>query len=285
MSSFSERMGLKEVRSIIQQDSIDLHLSTHLWNALYSWYFGNIPAESDRLDLNAYSLLTEIWTSYFHREIDKFPRYTMELLSYINSYWQTCDWNEVYDFVEFVPQHYTGKNSEFTNKHYYAEVNKGLEKYLSAYRFVRGILTKISAEEEIEAIESAIIQTTNLPAVRSHLNRALELFSDRENPDFRNSIKESISAIESLAKIISGNQKDTLAAALDKIKRQLKIHKGLEQGFKNIYGYTSDDGGIRHALTEESTCDTEDAKFMLVSCSAFVNYLLVKADKAGIALL
>jgi hypothetical protein len=25
--------------------------------------------------------------------------------------------------------------------------------------------------------------------------------------------------------------------------------------------------------------DAEDAKFMLVSCSAFINYLIVKADK------
>jgi hypothetical protein len=28
----------------------------------------------------------------------------------------------------------------------------------------------------------------------------------------------------------------------------------------------------------------EDARFMIVTCSAFVNYLIVKADRAGIAL-
>jgi len=102
------------------------------------------------------------------------------------------------------------------------------------------------------------------------------------NPDYRNSIKESISAVESLAKILSNNASDTLGSALSKIKKKLKIHKALEQGFKNIYGYTSDDGGIRHALTEESTSDAEDAMFMLVSCSAFINYLITKAHKADI---
>ena len=108
--------------------------------------------------------------------------------------------------------------------------------------------------------------------------------SDRLTPDYRNSIKESISALESIAKVISKNPKDSLGAALDKIKGKLKIHPALERGFKQIYGYTSDTDGIRHALTEETTCDFADAKFMLVSCSAFINYLVIKANKAGISL-
>jgi hypothetical protein len=48
-----------------------------------------------------------------------------------------------------------------------------------------------------------------------------------------------------------------------------------------MYGYTSDAEGIRHALMDEPTLESEDAKFMLVSCSAFVNYLRSKAARAG----
>ena len=44
----------------------------------------------------------------------------------------------------------------------------------------------------------------------------------------------------------------------------------------------NDSSGIRHALMDESTCDFDDAKFMLVSSSAFINYLISKAQKAGI---
>jgi type I restriction enzyme S subunit len=36
-------------------------------------------------------------------------------------------------------------------------------------------------------------QTSRRPPVRSHLNRAIELLSDRTSPDYRNAIKESIS--------------------------------------------------------------------------------------------
>ena len=52
--------------------------------------------------------------------------------------------------------------------------------------------------------------------------------------------------------------------------------------FVAIYGYTSDADGIRHAMIDDSKCDFEDAKYMLVSCSAFVNYLIMKATKAGV---
>jgi len=51
----------------------------------------------------------------------------------------------------------------------------------------------------------------------------------------------------------------------------------LKKGFSAIYGFTSDAQGIRHALSEESNIDAADAKFFLVSCSAFVNYLIAKS--------
>jgi hypothetical protein len=64
----------------------------------------------------------------------------------------------------------------------------------------------------------------------------------------------------------------------------IPMHPSLKSAFQNLYGYTSDANGIRHALLEEANLDFEDAKFMLVSCSAFVNYLVAKASKAGIGL-
>ena len=62
------------------------------------------------------------------------------------------------------------------------------------------------------------------------------------------------------------------------------LHPALEKSFKQLYGYTSDSDGIRHALMDIYNCDFEDAKYMIVSSSAFVNYLIVKADKACLKL-
>ena len=88
--------------------------------------------------------------------------------------------------------------------------------------------------------------------------------SNRKQPDYRNSIKESISAVESISKVISGDPKAELGKALKIIKTKIGLHTALEQGFLKIYGYTSDADGIRHALMEQSSCDFEDAKYMLV---------------------
>jgi len=109
--------------------------------------------------------------------------------------------------------------------------------------------------------------------------------ADRESPDYRTSLKESISAVECIAKVIVGNPNTTLGAALNVIKSNgtVDFHQDLNEGLKKIYHYTSDSDGIRirHALKDTSTVDFEDAKFMLVMCSSFCNYLTVKANKAG----
>jgi hypothetical protein len=55
------------------------------------------------------------------------------------------------------------------------------------------------------------------------------------------------------------------------------MHPALNRSLSALYGYTSDANGIRHALLDESSLDFVDAKFMLVACAAFVNYLIGKA--------
>ena len=164
-------------------------------------------------------------------------------------------------------------------------MNTVLEREFSGYRIINNTVAPISNESEAKEIESAInagINFTSLNSCNTHLTSALQKISYRTTPDYRNSIKESISAVESVAKIISGTTKGSLGSAIDKIKVKLKIHPSLERALKSIYGYTSDSDGIRHALTEESNVDFEDAKFMLVTCSAFINYLIAKANKSHI---
>ena len=138
-------------------------------------------------------------------------------------------------------------------------------------------------ETEINSIESAIDKGTK--SVRFHLQRALELLSDKKLPDYRNSIKESISAVESACQTLSGNSKATLGDGLKLLKSKTPLHPAFETALIKLYGYTSDDGGIRHALAESTKPPSfADAKFMLVACSAFTNYLWTKAAEDGIQL-
>jgi hypothetical protein len=164
--------------------------------------------------------------------------------------------------------------------------NQTLETGRSGYRFVNGRLVPISSPVETEAVEEAIssCRHSGLSAASIHIDAALECFSRRPEPDYRNSIKESISAVESVAKLISGHDKGGLKDALQALrKRGVPVHPALEGGFLQVYGWTSDADGIRHALTtEDSRAGFDEAKFMLVACSAFVNYLISKAADAGL---
>ena len=131
-------------------------------------------------------------------------------------------------------------------------------------------------EEEIEAIETAMNNASD--AISTHLKRSLELLSDRNTSDYRNSIKEAISAVESLAAFYTNSDKGALGQLLDKLKKQNNLHPSLIEAFKKLYGYSSDEDGIRHGIIDKSNVDFYDAKFMLVVCSAFVNYVNGKSQ-------
>jgi hypothetical protein len=72
-----------------------------------------------------------------------------------------------------------------------------------------------------------------------------------------------------------------LGKAIDEIKnkRLVKVPPAFLDIFDRLYGWTSSSSGIRHALPPDEEIDIgfDEAKFMLVICSAFVNYLTVKA--------
>ena len=69
---------------------------------------------------------------------------------------------------------------------------------------------------------------------------------------------------------------------MKKLAGKSEIHGSLMAGFLKLYGYTSDEDGIRHAILDEPNVGLVEAKYMLVSCSAFVNYLIEKAAAAGL---
>lgn len=283
---FSQRHGHKPIKSIIQLESMDEDLRNSLWNAVYMHYFA-IPGLANNIynDRDLPQLLRAIWANYFKWQVTSLSPVWSETSQKIHDFFITCPWYEVYDFIEFLANldhpYYNPVRDRFINS-----CNNYLQSEVSAYRFIGKKIVPITSPEEISSIEQALRVTNKLTPVYTHLKRALDLFADKKSPDYRNSIKESISAIEALCKLITGKPGISLGNALKEIeaKSKIKIHTALNKSFDSLYGYTSNADGIRHALLEEPNLDSEDAKFMLVSCSAFINYLITKSSKAGIKL-
>lgn len=283
MKTFSQRQGYKPIRSLIQKESADEGLRNALWNALMLCYLDKVEKWLTSTDYSTLKLISSVWINHYGNRIDELNEQSEVFLRKLKSDFITSDWFEMYDILEFFPNNYEAydgdKSDNKVNSDFVNLCNEVLEEHLSAYRFVDKLIVEITSEAEISTIEDALLINSKYETVTIHLRRSLELLSDRNNPDYRNSIKESISAIEAISCIIMNNPKATLGQALKEMEINFKLHPALKSTFSSLYGYTSDADGIRHSLLEESTLKQEDARFMLVTCSAFVNYLIVKTSE------
>lgn len=286
MTLFSQRMGIIPLEKAIQLESMDQELRYGLWNFLHVCFW-------DQRGTDIYSQLDgvarRIWFAFFKLPIDECPKFfTYDTFGdltdscafaicrkfFLNT---NAKWYQLYDFIEFIYQEFKLTNSEKNNAKKF--LNHILERENAAYRFVGSQFVAISDENEIKAIETELIE--NGGSVASHFKRALLLLADRKSPDYRNSIKESISAVESLCASLAGGNTKKFSDALTELEKMCSFHPALKRAFLQLYGYTSDSGGIRHALTDESEHPSyADAKFMLVTCSAFCNFLKAKTSES-----
>lgn len=277
---FSERMGFKKTSNIIQTDSMSDDLRNSLWNILYKLY---LTYESEQISLNKHfkknpkQITLFIWIDFLKRQIDIIPDFgTLSFQREFKNIFFNLEWYEVYDMIEFIADYDdTPRGTDFKQV-----CNILLERELSAYRFIGNHLIKNLNDIEVSEIEKTL-KVDKYIGVKIHINEALKLISNKKSPDYRNSIKESISAVESICSIICGKETASLGEAIKIIskKNDYEFHPALLEGYKKIYGYVSNGDGIRHSLLEEDTLTYAEALYMLVSCSAFVNYLINKYEK------
>jgi len=276
---FSQRLGITKEPPNIQLDSISDALRNSLWNLLHDFYEHR----------NEYwcQLIRYSAKFFFKVPVDDLPFHDHRCMSWLKKAFYNLEWYGVYDFIEFIAVNfkYTKKYPDSTETARFIEYcNFILERELSGYRFISGILSPITSEKEIseitEAVESSSIK--GLKGAEQHLKTSLSLLGQKPSPDYRNSIKEAISAVESVSKQISGSTSQGLPGALKALNKHSEIHGALKSAFEKLYGYSSDEDGIRHAILDEANVGFDEAKFMIVSCSAFINFLISKADKAGL---
>ena len=273
MTAFSQRKGIKPTAEVLQVNSMTEELRNSLWNALdvAFWSTKNfVYAQYGYGEIEEFS--RQLWFNYFKKPVDSRPDNGSpdrggQILKEIRSYFFACSWNEVYDFLEFLVHTFSGQKPRLQDY-----LNTILTREFAGYRFIDGHVVDITDKQERAMLEEALGDKTFV-AVGAHLARALELLSDRTNPDYRNSIKESVSAVEAMARIIADAPRATLGEALKVLERVGHLHPALKEGFLKLYGYASDEQGIRHAMLNEPNISQADAKYFLLSCTSFVNYL------------
>lgn len=277
---FSERQGFKNYNDFIQTESMNESLRNSIWNTIVTTYY-------DIRENYIYNCVRSIAFHFRKTPLDELPYDSYDKREWLKKYFFSLEWYEVYDLIEFlVSNHSQIVESRYTddNQEQREIWNYILERENSGYRFIGESLAPISHPIEISEVNETLELTARhkLQGPYNHIKTAIEHLSKKPEPDYRNSIKESISAIESIAKIISNEDSQGLAGALKVLSEKVNIHGALKISFLNLYGYSSDEGGIRHSLLEQSKVTYDEAKYMLVSCSAFLNYLIAKSVEANV---
>ena len=280
MANFSERLGYKPMKTI-QFECVDTALRNRIWNLFYlsDIQRGGLGSKRFQKAIAGQPAIEDLVLDQLGFTLSVVElKLENKKLKFLQERLLSCAWNEVYEFVE---AHIASLDEEDRAQRM-SEYNALFEAEKSGYRFVNGELSPITNHEEIATFEEA--GATPFDAVNKHIKKAIALYSDIASPDYENSVKESISAVEALCSVITGET--GAQATLGKMIKHLEgkgvaIPQAMKNAYSSLYGYTSDEGGIRHGSMDFKDVPAEDAKYMLVSCSAFVNYLVEKWSKIG----
>lgn len=280
MATFSERYGYKEPRTFLQRESLDDRTRREIWNLI-----AILPrALSELSDYKTEdSLLERLWTGYFLEARDETPS-SVVVWKTVKGVLHEAAWYEVFDLLEaFVKtlQRTEAAQSQGLHEAIVTRLNDVLKHNLVAYRMVDNQIVPIDSQTAIDAVTAALPDTDTLTGVRKHLDNARTHLSNRISPDYANSIKESVSAVEAPVRVLT--QEQTLGAGLKALElKGLRIHPSLKKSWQTMYGWASDANGIRHGSINTPDADQAIAKYVLVTSSAFVSYLTEKGQELNL---
>ncbi len=283
---FAKRYGFEPIEMPFQIDGLDDNLRRDMWNTFLICIYGNYESLLGYEKESLKSFFLVIWIQFFKKALDDFPYRDYELKSFFRTSIEKGNWTKVYELFEFIlklAEERSDFEGFFNVEHFKDVLNDNLKCNNSAYTLVDNKFIPVTNETEISEIEKtqSLANNYGLTGVHEHLRTALGLISMKPMPDLRNSIKESISMVEAISSTIEPTE-NSLGKALKKLSKSQKINETLKAGFEKLYAYTNDKNGIRHALMLEEKIELEDARFFLISCSAFTNYLIEKARKENL---
>lgn len=275
MSSFSEKYGFKEQQPIQINDADDA-LRSRLWNYFYAqelndsqgrfgFSFGSKLGIVEQI-LDRFGICYEDPDKALGDENNQNTLKNLVLKG---------EWNEVYDFITYY--------LEFAQEEHAKEVAEGLNRILedqkSGYRIVTVPndsfedcpIAPITNEQELEELRHSL--NTDYLSVDQSMHKAVSHYSDRTNPNYADSIKSSLDALESLLSNITGKDY-TLSKNLKELKKSnIDIHPAFLEALDKLFGFASDT--VRHGGKDISPyADEPTARYCLITCSAAINYLI-----------
>lgn len=224
------------------------------------------------------TILRDFWVRHLGRNVAEFSAGASVNRERLGDLFSQGPLGSIFDFLEFVLQHRS------TSRELKTEIARAFIDGRAAYRVVQEkYIVAVGTSEQADAIEKAVDAAVTMGAdgAAAHLINA---GSELRRGNWAASVRESIHAVESLAVALAPG-KDTLGDALAVLEKHGHLHGSLKSAFGKLYGYASDEEGVRHALvfSDEAKVDEADALFMLGACASFASYLIARGRDAGLS--
>lgn len=275
--TFEQAEGLAPLPTQLARTEVSQELRAVLWKYIHK----QIDETADSGSFGYYlgkpwdHLLKEVYVYREHKLIDDFSTGLKPALAGVRQVFERGSYADIYGWLQFVLRIHPSR--EFAER-----IARILNYCRSPYRIVADdVICPIGTDEEAATIGKAFadLKASGLAGSREHLKSAS---AELSAGNFSDSIRESVHAVESVVGVLEPS--GDFGKALAKLESKAKIHGALVAGFKSIYGFSSDEQGIRHPLLDKGApaVDEVDAMFMLGACSAFISYLINKSRGAGL---
>ena len=278
--SFSQAQGYEEIPGPLKLGELPRDARTRIWNAFLTSIRRHVKRSGSMyrrgpliLVERWYSVLRAMHVQFCNRPLDEWTAEFETNRRMLREYIEEQPFNKVFDLIQFVLRHPRCPPG------FILQMQRVFEACRLAYAIDTAspptILPAVTPEEGRTVVNSLqTLRHAGLASSAAHLRAA----SERINAgDWAGSVRESIHAVESVARQLDPQAAGTLRKALDSLKKRgtLTLHPALEEALSKLYGYTSDEQGVRHALLDRTDAQVgrDEAVFMLGACAAFASYL------------
>lgn len=279
--NFSEREGLKPLPDAYRLGELSYevrnelkYIFTEMLNKFVGFYRGEEPVPDwHKIFKDFHIRFLELQIEVFHPENTRSQ--VFGLIS-VGSY------NDTLDTLEFFINHPLLIAHSLSN-----EVSDLFERRQVAYILVerdknrRFFVPRASKEEGIVylgALES--LTSAQFGGARKNLTEAGYYLAKKEHSK---SVRESIHAIESIIRVLTENKSIKFSDGMRELNKKFALHPALGEGLIKLYGFASDEDGVRHSSIQGTeNIDEETAFCFLGLCASFITFLTHKARKRNL---
>jgi hypothetical protein len=101
-------------------------------------------------------------------------------------------------------------------------------------------------------------------------------------PDYQNCIKDSVGAVEAIAKILLNEPTKDLGKLTTKLSDEYLGHPAMTKIVDGIYAVRGDEPGVAHGAHDTSLLAYSDAEFIINVSSALITYLVRQSESRSV---